>query len=153
MKVIITESQTTTWNLKIPRKKLTAIPSALRGFLLRSSLHDQRNNTKTNILVILIQHTRQTHVTVEAYQCSRLCSMEWPVGVKCIYYSSSVNVSLLHIPQGICQDPLTISQNTFICLAKERQCEEGHEPKHFNPKFSPVQSRLPSLPQRKLLIK
>lgn len=81
MKVIITESQTTTWNLKIPRKKLTAIPSALRGFLLRSSLHDQRNNTKTNILVILIQHTRQTHVTVEAYQCSRLCSMEWPVGV------------------------------------------------------------------------
>lgn len=51
MKVIITESQTTTWNLKIPRKKLTAIPSALRGFLLRSSLHDQKNNTKTNILV------------------------------------------------------------------------------------------------------
>ena len=143
MKVIITESQTTTWNLKIPRKKLTAIPSALRGFLLRSSLHDQRNNTKTNILVILIQHTRQTHVTVEAYQCSRLCSMEWP----------ATPLSLLHIPQGICQDPLTISQNTFICLAKERQCEEGHEPKHFNPKSSPVQSRLPSLPQRKLLIK
>ena len=87
-----------------------------------------------------IQHTRLSHITVEAYQCSRVCSMEWPVGVKCICYSSSVNVSLLHISHGICQDHLIISQNTFICLTKERQCEEGHEPKHFNPKSSPVQA-------------